>query len=90
MEAAPPPRADARQPAKKFSLLFFCARRIFSSKRKRKLFCWFLLLTEHAAGLASIFRSGAAEFPPHPPFRRALAWPDGIFGGDYILSLRQI
>jgi len=65
MEAAPPPLADARQPAKKFSLHFFiCARLIFSSKRKRKLFCWLPLLTERAAGL---LRSGAAEFPPHPP-----------------------
>ena len=41
-----------------------CAHRIFSSKRKRKLFCWLLLLTEQAAGRE---RSGAAEFPPHPP-----------------------
>jgi len=31
-------------PRKKFSLHFLiCARPIFSSKRKRKLFCWVLL-----------------------------------------------
>ena len=34
-EAAPPPLANARHPAKKFSLYFwFCARPIFSEKRK--------------------------------------------------------
>ena len=68
-EAAPPPLANARQPAKKFSSLFLiCARWIFSSKRKRKLFCWLLLLTEQAAGAASFcIRSGMAEFPPNPP-----------------------
>jgi len=42
---------SAREPAKKFSLLFFCARRIFSVKRKRKLFCRLLLLTEQVVGL---------------------------------------
>ena len=68
-EAAPPPLANARQPAKKFSSHFLiCARRIFSSKRKRKLFCWLPLLTERAAGAASFcIRSGMAEFPPNPP-----------------------
>ena len=56
----------ARCPAKKFSSHFlFCARPIFSSKRKRKLFCWPLLWTSRAAGLR--FGSGEAEFPPHPP-----------------------
>ena len=67
-EASPAVARKPRHPAKKFSLLFFCARRIFSSnKRNRKLFCWLLLLTEQAAGLASVFRSGAAEFPPTHP-----------------------
>ena len=41
----------ARCPAKKFSSHFLiCARPIFSSKRKRKLFCWPLLWTSRAAG----------------------------------------
>ena len=68
-EATPPTLANARQPAKKFSSHFLiCARRFFSSKRKRKLFGWLLLLTEQAAGAASFcIRSGMAEFPPHPP-----------------------
>lgn len=68
-EAAPPPLANARRPAKKFSSHFLiCARPIFSSKRKRKLFDWLLLLTEQAAGAASFcIRSGMAEFPPNPP-----------------------
>ena len=67
-EASPPPLATTRHPAKKFSSLFLiCARPIFSSKRKRKLFCWVLLRTSRAAGLASIFCKNTAEFPPHPP-----------------------
>src|SRR3989338_1131450 len=67
-EASPPPLATTRHPAKKFSSLFLiCARRIFSSKRKRKLFCWVLLSTSRAAGLSSIFCKNTAEFPPHPP-----------------------
>jgi hypothetical protein len=48
-EAAPPPLANARHPKEKFcSLFLICARPIFSSKRKRKLFCWLLLLTEQS------------------------------------------
>ena len=67
-EASPVVARKPRHPAKKFSSQFLiCARRIFSSKRKRKLFCWLLLLTEQAAGLASIFCKNTAEFPPHPP-----------------------
>jgi len=78
-EAAPPPLADARQPAKKFSSHFLiCARRIFSSKRKRKLFGWLLLLTERAAGLK---RSGAAEFPPPLPSAAPSLRRRKIFGG---------
>jgi hypothetical protein len=45
-----------------------CARLIFSSKRKRKLFCWLLLLTEQAAGLR--FGSGAAGFLPHTQYEK--------------------
>ena len=86
-EASPPPLATTRHPAKKFSSLFLiCARRIFSSKRKRKLFCWVLLSMSRAAGLASIFFKNTAEFPPHPPFRRVLAGTDGIFGGVIFLN----
>ena len=34
------------------------------------------------------FGSGEAEFPPHPPFRLALAWADEIFcGGLFFLFL---
>src|SRR3989338_794106 len=68
-EASPPPLANARQPAKKFSSHFLiCARQFFSSKRKRNLFGWLLLLTEQAAGAASFcIRFGMAEFPPNPP-----------------------
>jgi len=52
--------------AEKFSLHFlFCARLIFSSKRKRKFFCSAPRSMRGAAGLR--FGSGAAEFPPHPP-----------------------
>ena len=58
-----------RHPAKKFSSQFLiCARRSFSSKRKRKLFCGALLLTSRTAGLSAFcIRSGVAEFPPNPP-----------------------
>src|SRR3989344_4017662 len=77
---APPPLANARHPAKKFSSHFlFCARRIFSSKRKRKLFCGALLCTSRAAGLH--FGSGQAEFPPPPPYAR-LALPARPIGGN--------
>ena len=71
--SAPPPLANARHPAKKFSSHFLiCARPIFSSKRKRKLFCWVLLWTSRAAGLR--FGSGEAEFPPHPPSASPSLW----------------
>ena len=58
-----------RHPAKKFSSQFLiCARRFFSSKRKRKLLCGVLLLTSRTAGLSAFcIRSGVAEFPPNPP-----------------------
>ncbi|MFA7581887.1 MAG: hypothetical protein WCX99_03155, partial [Candidatus Paceibacterota bacterium] len=85
-EAAPPPLANARQPAKKFSSHFLiCARRIFSSKRKRKLFGLLLLLTEQAAGAASFrIRSGMAEFPPTPfLFARLLGLRPEIFLRGY-------
>ena len=48
------PRRPARseqKPAKKFSLHFlFCARPFFSSKRKRKLFCWLASVSERRRG----------------------------------------
>jgi len=58
-----------RHPAKKFSSHFLiCARRFFSSKRKRKLLCGVLLWASRAAGLSAFcIRSGVAEFPPNPP-----------------------
>ena len=60
-------------PRKKFSLHFLiCERPIFSSKRKRKLFCWVLLSTSRAAGLR--FGSGEAEFPPRPPSASPSLW----------------
>ena len=68
-EASPTVARKPRHPAKKFSSHFLiCARRFFSSKRKRKLLCGVLLLTSRTAGL-SVFciRSGVAEFPPNPP-----------------------
>ncbi len=40
------------------------ARRIFSSKGKRKLFCVALLSTSRAAG-TTLLATGAAKFPPH-------------------------
>ena len=68
-EANPATARQARHPAKKFSSYFLiCARRFFSSKRKRKLFFEVLLLTSRTAGLSSFcIRSGVAEFPPHLP-----------------------
>ena len=68
-EASPAVARKPRHPAKKFSSHFlFCARRFFSSKRKRKLLCGVLLWTSRTAGLSTIwFRSGVAEFPPNPP-----------------------
>jgi hypothetical protein len=66
-EAAPPPLADARRRAK-YSLHFWiCARprKIFSIKEVGILLG--SALNEQAAGLASVFCSGAAEFPPHTP-----------------------
>ena len=56
-EAAPPPLANARRQAK-YSLQFLiCARPIFSSKRKTKLFFGVLLLTEQGGG-ASLWLAG--------------------------------
>ena len=71
--SAPPPLASLAVPQKSFLRNFlFCARPIFSSKRKRKLFCWPLLWTSRAAGLR--FGSGEAEFPPHPPSASPSLW----------------
>ncbi len=66
-EAAPPPLADARHRAKHSLHFLICARprKIFPIKEKSILLG--SALNEQAAGLASIFCSGAAEFPPHPP-----------------------
>ena len=68
-EASPAVARKPLHPAKKFSSQFLiCARRFFSSKRKRKLFCGVLLLTSRTAGLSAFcIRSGVAEFPPNPP-----------------------
>ncbi len=68
-EASPVVARKPRHPAKKFSSQFLiCARRFFSSKRKRKLLCGVLLLTSRTAGLSAFcIRSGVAEFPPNPP-----------------------
>ena len=68
-EASPAVARKPRHPAKKFSSQFLiCARRFFSSNRKRKLFCGVLLLTSRTAGLSAFcIRSGVAEFPPNPP-----------------------
>ena len=68
-EASPAVARKPRHPAKKFSSHFLiCARRFFSSKRKRKLLCGALLSTSRTAGLSAFcIRSGVAEFPPHPP-----------------------
>jgi len=68
-EASPAVARKPRHPAKKFSSQFLiCARRFFSSKRKRKLLCGVLLLTSRTAGLSAFcIRSGVAEFPPNPP-----------------------
>ena len=64
---APPPLADTRRTTEKYSLLFsFCARPIFSSLNEKSIFLWCIALTSKAAGLASIFCKGMAEFPPHP------------------------
>ena len=67
------PLASLAVPQKSFLRNFlFCARPIFSSKRKRKLFCGTLLLPSRAAGLR--FGSGEAEFPPHPPSASPSLW----------------
>src|SRR3989344_8886436 len=68
-EASPAVARKPRHPAKKFSSHFlFCARRFFSSKRKRKLLCGALLLTSRTAGLSAFcIRSGVGGVPPHPP-----------------------
>jgi len=64
----------ARCSAEKFSSQFlFCARPIFSSKRKRKLFCRTLLLPSRAAGLR--FGNGRAKIPsPQPPSFLPARW----------------
>ena len=81
-------RKPARRPTKKFSSLFLmCASRIFSSKRKRKLFCWVLLRTSRAAGLASIFCKNTAEFPPHPPSAVFLRGRTGFLAAASSFSL---
>jgi len=86
-EASPAIARKPRHPEKKFSSHFLiCARRFFSSKRKRKLFCGVLLLTSRTAGLSAFcICSGVAEFPP--PFRLALASDGDFFGGLTILFL---
>jgi len=64
--SAPPPLANARCSAKKFSSHFLIWHAIsFSSKRKRKLFCWVLLSTSRAAGLR--FGKRAKIPSPQPP-----------------------
>src|SRR3989338_7212818 len=70
-EASPAVARKPRPPAKKFSSHFLiCARRFFSSKRKRKLLCGVLLSTSRTAGLSAFcIRSGVAEFPPNPSMR---------------------
>ena len=66
--SAPPPLANARHPAKKFSSHFLiCALPIFSSKRKRKLFCWVLLWTSRAAGLRFSGRRAKIFLPSNSP-----------------------
>src|SRR3989338_9934348 len=66
---APPPLAGTRHTTEKYSLLFsFCARPILLSPNEKSIFLWCFVLTSKAARLASVsIRSGAAEFPPHPP-----------------------
>ena len=81
-EASPAATRKPRHPAQKFSSHFLiCARRFFSSKRKRKLLCGVLLLTSRTAGLSAFcIRSGVAEFPPNPPSATPSLKRDGIFG----------
>ena len=92
-EASPATARQARYTTEKYSLLFsFCARRIFSSKRKRKLFCWLLLWTSRAVGLRfgrrakipsprppSFLPACLAEFIPHIPLCGIARGPD-FFG----------
>src|SRR3989344_1202719 len=67
-EASPATARQARHTTEKHSLLFsFCARRISFSPNEKSIFLWCFALTSKAAGLASIFCKGMAEFPPHPP-----------------------
>ncbi len=75
MEAAPPPLANARHQAKYSLQSLICARHQKILLKGKEYFAW-LSLNEQAAGLASIFCSSAAESPPTPPFRRALARND--------------
>ena len=67
-EASPAVARSARTTTEKYSLLFsFCARRIFSSNEK-SIFLWCPADFSRTAGLSTfLFRSGMAEFPPHPP-----------------------
>jgi len=61
--SAPPPLANARSTKEKFcSHFLICARPIFSSKRKTKLFFGILLWTSRATGLR-FWRAGK-NFPP--------------------------
>ena len=83
-EASPAVARKPRNPAKKFSSHFLiCARRFFSSKRKRKLLCGVLLLTSRTAGLSAFcIRSGVAEFPPNPPSATP-SLPTAIFLAEF-------
>src|SRR3989344_5907828 len=83
---APPPLADARHPAKKFSSHFlFCARPIFSSKRKRKFFCFGF--RAQSAGRRGFALARGQKFPPPNPlhfcplanFKNALLFASNIF-----------
>src|SRR3989339_1039158 len=85
-EASPAVARKPRHPAKKFSSHFLiCARRFFSSKRKRKLLCGVLLLTSRTAGLSAFcIRSGVAEFPPNPPSATPSLRRRKIFASGFI------
>ena len=55
-------------PQKNTLYSFHFARAGFSfSPNEKSIFLWCFALTSKAAGLASIFCKGMAEFPPHPP-----------------------
>jgi len=81
-EASPATARQARHTTEKYSLLFsFCARRFFSSKRKKTFVRGSALNEQDGRAVRFLYSLGRGGIPPTPSFRLALALADEIFCG---------